>query len=87
MLYNGETGRSLRTQFSEHRRAVCTNDASQPVVRHFNSGSYVVSDVKIRVLSPISCSNDRHKASFPLENFFARSDFFPLFLCFQLQPF
>ena len=26
----------------EHLRAVCANDASQPVARHFNSGSHVV---------------------------------------------
>ena len=61
MLYIGETGRPLRTRFSEHRRAVCANDASQPVARYFNSGSHVVSDMKIRVLCPISGSNDSHK--------------------------
>ena len=50
MLYIGETGRPLRTRFGEHHRAVCANDASQPVAGHFNSGSHVVSDVKIRAL-------------------------------------
>ena len=61
MLYIGETGRPLRTRFGEHRRAVCANDASQPVARHFNSGSHVVSDMKIRALCPISGSNDSRK--------------------------
>ena len=58
MLYIGETGRPLRTRFGEHRRAVFANDASQPVARHFNTGSHAVSDMKIRVLCPISGSND-----------------------------
>ena len=53
--------RPLRTRFGEHRRAVCANDASQPVARHFNSGSHVVSDMKIRALSPSSGSNDSRK--------------------------
>ena len=61
MLYIGETGRPLRTSFSEHRRAVCANDASQPVARHFNSGSHVVSEVKIRALCPISGRQDSRK--------------------------
>ena len=61
MLYIGETGRPLRTRFGEHRRDVCANDASQPVARYFNSGSHVVSDMKIQVLCPISGSNDSRK--------------------------
>ena len=60
MLYTGETGRPFRTRFGEHR-AVCANDASQPVARHFNSGSHVVSDMKIRAPYPISRSNDSRK--------------------------
>ena len=60
MLYIGETGRPLR-RFGEHRRAVCANDASTPIARHFNSGSHVVSDMKIRALCPISGSNDSRK--------------------------
>ena len=43
------------------RRAVCANDASQPVARHFNSGSHIVSDMRIRALCPISGSNDSRK--------------------------
>ena len=31
MLYIGETGRCLRTRFGEHRCAVTSNDANQPV--------------------------------------------------------
>ena len=58
MLYVEETGRPLRTRFGEHRRAVCANDASLPFGRHFNGGSHVVSDIKIRTLCPISGSND-----------------------------
>ena len=42
MFYIGETGRLLRTRFGEHCHAVCSNDASQPVARHFNSGRHVV---------------------------------------------
>ena len=51
----------LRTRFGELRRNVCANDASQPVARHFNSGSHVVSVMKIRVLYLISGSNDSRK--------------------------
>ena len=53
----------LRTRFGEHRRAVTSNDANQPVARHFNNGSHCVSDMKIRALCPISGSNDskRHE--------------------------
>ena len=61
MLYIGETGRQLRTSFGEHRRAVSANDANQPVARHFNSGSYCISDMKIRALCPTSGSNDSRK--------------------------
>ena len=61
MLYIGETGRSLRTRFGEHRHAVTSKDANQPVARHFNNGSPCVSDMKIRALCPISGSNDSRK--------------------------
>ena len=54
MLYIKETGRCLRTRFGEHRRAVTSNDANQPVARHFDNGSHCVSDMKIRDLCPIS---------------------------------
>ena len=59
MLYIEETGRCLRTRFGEHRRSVTSNDANQPVARHFNNSSHC----------PISGSNDSAKdmkcASFP----------------------
>jgi hypothetical protein len=61
MLYIGETVRSSRTMFGEHRRAIIGNDANQPVTRHSNSGNHGVSDMKIRALSPISGSNDSRK--------------------------
>ena len=61
MLYIGETGRSLRTRCGEHRRAVTSNDANQPVARHFNNDTHCVSDIKIRALCPISGSNDSRK--------------------------
>ena len=61
MIYIGETGRCLRTRFGEHRRAVTSNDANQPVARHFNNGNHCVSDMKIRALCPISGSNDSRK--------------------------
>ncbi len=61
--FTGETGRQLRTsiKFGERRRAVSANDANQPVVRHFNSGSHCISDMKIRALCSISGSNDGRK--------------------------
>ena len=46
-------------RFGEHRRAVTSNDANQPVARHFNNGSHCVSDT--RALCPISGSNDSRK--------------------------
>ena len=61
MLYIGETGRCLKTRFGEHRRAVTSNDANQPVARNFNKGSHYVSDMKIRALCPISGSNNSRK--------------------------
>ena len=50
-----------RTRFSEDRHVVCANDASQPIGRHFNSCSHVVSDMKIGGLCPSFGSNDRRK--------------------------
>ena len=47
MLYIGEIGRSLRTNFGEHRRAAIGNDANQPVAKHFNTGIDSVSDIEI----------------------------------------
>jgi hypothetical protein len=61
MLYIGETGRSLRTWFGKHWRAVIGNNANQPVARYFNIGNHSVSDMKIRALCPISGSNDNRK--------------------------
>ena len=63
MLYIGETGsgRCLRTRFGEHRQAVTSNDANQPVARHFYNGSHCLSDMKIQALCSISGSNDSRK--------------------------
>ena len=61
ILYIGETGRTLRTRFGEHRRAVQANDVHQPVARHFNAGNHCISDMKIRALCPVSGSNDSRK--------------------------
>ena len=61
MLYIGETGRTLRTRFGEHRRDVQANDVHQPVARHFNAGNHCISDMKIRALYPVSGSNDCRK--------------------------
>ena len=61
MFYTGETGKQLRTRFYEHRCAVSANDVNQPVSRHLNSGSHCISDIKIRVLCPISGSNNSCK--------------------------
>ena len=57
MLYIGETGRCVRTRFGQHRLSVTSNDANQPVARHFNNGSHCVSDKKIRALCPNSGGN------------------------------
>ena len=69
MLCIGETGRCLRTRFGENRRSITSNDANQPVARHFNNGSHCVSDMKIRALCPISggmiAAKDMKFASFP----------------------
>ena len=61
LLYIGETGRSLRIRFGEHRRSVINHDNTKPVARHFTSGNHCVSDMKIRALCPISGSNDSRK--------------------------
>jgi hypothetical protein len=53
MLYIGEIGRSLRTNFGEHRRAAIGNDANQPVAKHFNTGIDSVSDIEIVPSVPI----------------------------------
>ena len=65
MLYIGETGRCLRTRFGEHRRSVTSNNANQPVARHFNNGSHCVSDMKIRALVAMIAAKDMKCASFP----------------------
>ena len=52
MLYIGEIGRLLKNWFGKHRRAVCANDASQPVAKNFNSGRYAVSDMKLEPFVP-----------------------------------
>ena len=61
MVYIGETGRCVRIRFGEHRHSVTSNDANQPVAKHFNNGNHCVSDMKIRALCPISGSNDSRK--------------------------
>ena len=62
MLYIWETGRPLRAKFGEHRRAVTSNDANEPVGRHFNNIGHCVSDLKIRAqLYPVFYSNYNHK--------------------------
>ena len=61
MIYVGETGRTLRTRFGEHRRAVQANDVHQPVARHFNAGNHSFSDMKIRALCHVSGNNDSRK--------------------------
>ena len=58
MLYIGETGRCLRTRFGEHRRSVTSNDANQPVARHFNNGSHCVSDM-MRLISKLGTVHPR----------------------------
>ena len=65
MIYIGETGRSLRTTFGEHRRTVIGNDANHSFTRLFFfiffTGNHSVSGMIIRVLCPISGSNDSRK--------------------------
>ena len=57
----GETERWLRVRFGEHRRSVINRDNTKPVARHFTSGNYCVSEVRIRALCPISGSNGSRK--------------------------
>ena len=63
MLYIGGTGRTLRTRFGEHRRAVQANDVHQPVARHFNAGNHCISDMKIRALSGSNNSRKKQEMS------------------------
>ena len=61
LLYIGETGKCLRTKFGEHHHSVTSNDASQPVARHFNNGSHCVSDMKIRAPLLVTMIAARHE--------------------------
>ena len=67
IFHSRKHGRCLRTRFGKHRRAATSNDANQPVARHFNKGSHCVSDMKIRVplLVAIIVTKDVKCASFP----------------------
>ena len=51
----------LRTRFGEHRRVVTSNEANQPVARHFNNanGSHCISDMKIRAFCHPLSINER----------------------------
>jgi hypothetical protein len=60
MLYTGKIGRSLRTRFGEHRRAVSWQ-LLQPVAIHFNTGNHSVSDMGIRAFCSISGIKDNRK--------------------------
>ena len=60
MLYIGETGRCLRTKFGERHRAVTSNDANQPVARHFNnepSVSFLVAMIAAKDMKCVSFPN------------------------------
>ena len=61
LLYVGETGRSLKVRFGEHRRSVNNHDNTKPVARHFTSGNHCVWVMKIRALCPISGTNNSRK--------------------------
>ena len=47
-LYAGETGRNLRSRFSEHLRRIRNNTPGFPVAQHFNSTGHSISDVQVR---------------------------------------
>ena len=47
-LYAGETGRNLRSRFSEHLRRIRNNTPGSPVPQHFNSTGHSISDVQVR---------------------------------------
>ncbi|CAH3186175.1 unnamed protein product, partial [Porites evermanni] len=42
-LYIGETGRNLRSRFSEHLRSIRNNTPGFPVAQHFNSTGQSIS--------------------------------------------
>ena len=59
--YIGETGRSLRVGFGEHRRSVDNHDNTKRVARHFTYGNHCIWDMKIRAVCSISGTNDSRK--------------------------
>ena len=48
LLYTGETGRNLRSRFSEHLRRISNNTPGCPLAQHFNSTGHSISDVQVR---------------------------------------
>ena len=61
ILYIGETGRNLRSRFSEHLRSVRNNTPGFPVTQHFNSAGYSISDIPIRGLQLCHSTNLQRK--------------------------
>ncbi|CAH3103333.1 unnamed protein product [Porites lobata] len=51
LLYIGETGRNLRSSFSEHLRSIRNNTPRFPMAHHFNSTGHSISDVQVRCVA------------------------------------
>ena len=51
LLYIGETGRNLRSSFSEHLRSIRNNTPMFPMAHHFNSTGHSISDVQVRCVA------------------------------------
>ena len=55
--YIGETERSLKEKFSEHRGYVSNNVISKATSKHFNEKSHRISDMTITILEKVFNSN------------------------------
>ena len=61
ILYIGETGRNLRSRFSEHLRSIRNNTPVFPVAQHFNSTDHSISDIRVRDMQLCNGTNLQRK--------------------------
>ena len=61
ILYIGETGRNLRSRFSEHLRSIRNNTPGFPVAQHFNFTDYSISDIRVRGMRLCNGTNLQRK--------------------------
>ena len=57
----GESGRSLRSRFSEHLRSTCNNTPGCPVAQRFNSTGHRISDVQVKDMLLCNGTNIQRK--------------------------